>query len=253
MSNDFFQGRAFIVTGATSGIGFAIAKDLASLGAIIGIHHRRDLNEVQAEIDKIQSLSPKSISLQGDLQNPSVVSTLVESFVQQIGRIDGLVNNAGAIYEYGDFLSLSSEAWQNTFAVNTQSPFEWMRAVWPHFLAEGGGRIVNISSATVGYSGSLRSVHYVGAKAALEAISKVFAKDGVQHNILVNTLRLGLMDTPMHTRTPGYTRTHLEARAKIVPLGRMGTPEEAAHWVRQLLGENGAFMTGQTISLSGGD
>ena len=121
------------------------------------------------------------------------------------------------------------------------------------FLEQGGGKIVNISSATVGYNGSLRSVHYVGSKAALEAISKTFAKDGVKHNILVNVLRLGLMNTPMHTRTPGYTQKHLEARAKLVPLGRMGESEEAARWVRHLLGPDSDFMTGQIISLSGGD
>ena len=115
------------------------------------------------------------------------------------------------------------------------------------------GKIVNISSATVGYNGSLRSVHYVGSKAALEAISKTFAKDGVKHNILVNVLRLGLMNTPMHTRTPGYTQKHLEARAKLVPLGRMGESEEAARWVCHLLGPDSDFMTGQIISLSGGD
>ena len=249
----YFTNKVYIVTGATSGIGHAIALDLAEKGAIVGIHHHRSVEDVQDEIKAIQKYSPKSISLRADLRESGSVDPLVEHMTKIFGRIDGLVNNAGAIYDYGDFQTLSIEAWNQTFAVNTRAPFEWMRSVWPYFLEQGGGKIVNISSATVGYNGSLRSVHYVGSKAALEAISKTFAKDGVKHNILVNVLRLGLMNTPMHTRTPGYTQTHLEARAKLVPLGRMGESEEAACWVRHLLGPDSDFMTGQIISLSGGD
>lgn len=251
--NSFFQDKIYIITGATSGIGYAIAKDLANLGAIIGIHHHRSTLDVAPEIATIQAVSPLSISLQGDLRQTGVADKLVQLVVDKFGRVDGLVNNAGAIYDYGDFQTLSMEAWDQTFAVNARAPFEWMRAVWPYFIANQGGRVVNISSATVGYSGSLRSVHYVAAKAALEAISKTFAKDGVRENILVNVLRLGLMNTPMHTRTPGYTQQHLENRAKLVPIGRMGESTEAAAWVRHLLGPNAGFMTGQIISLSGGD
>ena len=251
--DSFFQNKKYIVTGATSGIGYAIAMDLAKYGAIIGIHHHRSLKEVHSQIQSIQELSPLSISLQGDLRISGMADKVVQTMIEQFGEADGLVNNAGAIYQYGDFQELSMEAWDWTFAVNARAPFEMIRALWPYFLEKKGGRVVNISSATVGYSGSLRSVHYVAAKAALEAISKTFAKDGVRDNILVNVLRLGLMNTPMHTRTPGYTPQHLESRAKLVPIGRMGEGVEAAAWVRYLLGPDAGFMTGQIIGLTGGD
>ena len=247
------EGKRILVTGATSGIGLAISTELARQGAVIGIHHRRESGQVSAEVASIQALSPDSTALRGDLAEPGTADRIMAAFTREHGGIDGLVNNAGAVYDYGDFLSLSREAWEKTLHVNATAPFELMRAAWPWMQKASYGRVVNISSAAVGYAGSLRSVHYVASKAALEAITRTFAKDGARHNILVNALRLGLMDTPMHTRTPGYTQAHLEARASIVPLGRMGRPEEAAAWVSQLLGAAGDFMTGQIISLSGGD
>ena len=247
------DSKRILVTGASSGIGFAIAKELASNGAIVGLHHRRPYEDVAAIIEEIQQISPASFSLQAELTEPNAGHHLIDEFVARVGGIDGLVNNAGAVYDYGDFLTLSRDSWDKTFALNVTAPFELMRGAWPFMEKAKYGRIVNISSGAVGYSGSLRSVHYVASKAALEAVGKTFAKDGVKHNILVNTIRLGLMDTPMHTRTPGYTRTHLEARAAIVPLGRMGKPEEAAVWVRNLLSAEGDFMTGQIFALAGGD
>jgi 3-oxoacyl-[acyl-carrier protein] reductase len=247
------EGKRILVTGATSGIGKAISLDLARNGATVGIHHRRESEAVASEIAEIQAISPKSVALRGDLTQPGVSEGLMADFTGMHGGIDGLVNNAGAVYDYGDFLALSREAWEKTLHLNATAPFELMRAAWPWMVKANYGRIVNISSAAVGYAGSLRSVHYVASKAALEALTRTFSKDGAKHNILVNALRLGLMDTPMHTRTPGYTQTHLDARASIVPLGRMGQPEEAAAWVRNLLGPDGDFMTGQIISLSGGD
>jgi 3-oxoacyl-[acyl-carrier protein] reductase len=248
-----FTGKCILVTGASGGIGSAIIQHLVHLGATVGIHYYRETEEVLNTIEIIQRTSPNSIALQADLTNWDESKDLVTRFVNHTGQIDGLVNNAGAIWAYGAFDSISEQDWDKTYAVNVRAAFETMTSAWEYFVAQNGGRVVNISSASVGYNGSLRSVHYISAKAALESVSKVFAKDGAKHNILVNVLRLGLMDTPMHFRTPGYTREHLDSRAEIVPLGRMGSPSEAAKWVAMLLGEDGSFMTGQIIGLTGGD
>lgn len=246
-------GSKILVTGATGGIGHAIAMYLAEQGAIVGIHHNRPFAAVKHLVEQVQQVSPSSVSLEADLTDWEQSKQLVHRFVDAVGSIDGLVNNAGAIWAYGDFTEWSESDWDNTYAVNVRAPFETMTAAWPYFTKQGAGRIVNISSASVGYNGSLRSVHYISAKAALESVSKVFAKDGAQLNILVNIVRLGLMNTPMHFRTPGYTKAHLDARASLVPLGRMGEPEEAARLVGYLLSEHADFITGQTIGITGGD
>lgn len=247
------EGQHVLVTGATGGIGYAIALRLARQGAIVGIHHNRPFAEVESEVEQIKSISPRSVSLQADLTSWTESQSLVHRFVESTGSIQALINNAGAIWAYGEFDALTEDDWDNTHAVNVRAPFETMTAAWGYFVKQGGGRIVNISSASVGYNGSLRSVHYISAKAALESVSKVFAKDGAKHNILVNIVRLGLMNTPMHFRTPGYTQEHLDARAKIVPLGRMGEPNEVADCIGYLLGQSGSFITGQTIGITGGD
>ena len=246
-------GKRILVTGATGGIGHAIAVHLAEQGAVVGIHHNRPFAAVKDLIRDVQILSPKSVALRADLTQWSDSKELVHRFVSEVGGIDGLVNNAGAIWAYGDFTELTESDWDNTYAVNVRAPFETMTAAWTYFTQQGGGRIVNVSSASVGYHGSLRSVHYISAKAALESTSNVFAKDGAKHNILVNIVRLGLMNTPMHLRTPGYTADHLKARANLVPIGRMGEPQEAARLVEYLLSSDVDFITGQTIGITGGD
>jgi len=246
-------GRRALVTGASTGIGLAIAWALVAAGACVGLHHRRPATEMTAVLDELRAGGGAVHPLQGDLTDPAVPARLVADFVALAGGLDLLVNNAGGVYGYTDFRDLSEADWNATFALNVTAPMLLTRSAWPHLQATGSGRVVNISTAAVGYAGSARSVHYVAAKAALEATTRTLAKAGAADGILVNAVRCGVIATDMHARIDGYDTARWQERLKLVPLGRAGTPEEVAEMVLFLLGPHGAFVTGQIVGVTGGE
>jgi 3-oxoacyl-[acyl-carrier protein] reductase len=247
------NGLRVIVTGASSGIGLAIAGKLAASGSIVGFHHRRPINELQDVLSASDKGPGKLIPLQGDLRVVAERDKLIPQFTEIAGGLDALINNAGAVKDYKDFRKLPISSWEETMHVNATAPFALCQAAWPHFEANGGGRIINISSAAVGYGGGASGVHYVAAKAALEAVTKSLSKAGAKENILVNTVRCGVIETPMHSRIKGYDEEKFKKRIDMIPIGRAGDPAEVAELVAFLISRHGAFITGEIISISGGD
>jgi NAD(P)-dependent dehydrogenase (short-subunit alcohol dehydrogenase family) len=164
-----------------------------------------------------------------------------------------LVNNAGSVIDYADFRELSLETWEKAFTLNTQVPFELGRHAWPHMASQGGGRIINISSISVKYAGSANSMHYAASKAAMESISNSFAKEGAIDNILSNTIRCGVIDTAMRKNVPNYTEKKFTERLKLIPLGKTGSPADVAALVLFLASDSASFITGDTITMAGGE
>lgn len=247
------EGLRVLVTGASSGIGLGIARKFAFGGAVVGLHHRRPQTDLRSDLSALKECDGKVIPLQADLLVASERDKLVERFVAAAGGIDALVNNAGAVKDYRHFRELPAAAWDETMAINATAPFALSQAAWPHFESNGSGRIINISSAAVGYGGGPNGVHYVAAKAALEGVSKALSKAGAAQNILVNTVRCGVIETPMHARIEGYDAAKYADRVTRIPVGRAGLPDEVADLVAFLVSAKGAFITGETISISGGD
>ncbi|CAA7614495.1 SDR family NAD(P)-dependent oxidoreductase [Magnetospirillum sp. SS-4] len=247
------RGKRVLVTGTASGIGAAIARAFGRQGCLVGLHYRGEPDRIHPVRADIEAAGGRTILLSADLGEPAQVSRMGQDFLAAAGGIDVLVNNAGGVEDYVDFLDMTEESWTRTMAVNAQAPLWLIRAVWPSMTAAKAGRIINISSAAVGYGGSARGIHYVAAKAALETMSKTLAKDGARHNILVNVVRPGLTDTGMHRKVAGYTDEQYAKRAALVPLGRAGRPEEVAAMVLHLASADGGFITGQIIAVSGGD
>lgn len=248
------RGQRFLVTGASTGIGLAIAQALLKHGAVVGVHHRRPWAEVAEQLaDLGEDLQANIIPLAGELTDSGVPERLIKSFASSAGGLDGLVNNAGGIYNYTDFRKLDYEDWEKTFSLNVSAPFLLIRAAWPYLINSKRGRIVNISTAAVGYGAGPESIHYAASKAALDNLTVSFAKAGAAHDILVNSIRPGVIDTKMRDRITGYDEGKWRKRVDKIPLGHAGRPSDISNIVVYLLSDEGGFVTGQIITVSGGD
>ena len=248
------KGKKILITGASGGLGSVMAHVFASYDACIGLHYCHDQKRallLQKEISK--KTSAKIELFKGDLLEQKVRTNLVVDFVKVFGKIDILINNAGAVGEYKDFFELSEETWDETFALNVKAPFYLMGSAFEYMKKSDGGRIINISSVNVKYGGSSKSLHYIASKAALESLHRGLVREGAKYNILINAIRCGLIDTPMRTRISGYSKKNFQKRMRLVPLQRAGSPLDIARMALFLASESGNFITGEIFTVAGGD
>jgi len=244
------KGKRILVTGASSGIGASTAEFLGGYGALVGVHYRSNREGAIDVVNKIGKQQGEAELFQGDLLNASSREKLIDSFVNAFGRIDVLVNNAGGVYGAKNFVEMDEDAWDNTFTLNVKAPFFLARKAFALMRQQGGGKIINISSISVKYGGSPETMHYGAAKAALESVTTGLARAGAQYNILVNSIRGGLVDTPFHEK---IGRVDLENRIKLIPLKRAGQPIDIARMVLFLASSAGDYITGETFTIAGGD
>lgn len=253
MSLPSLAGRRLLVTGAGTGIGRATALTLGRNGAFVGVHYRSSESGAHETAALIAQSGGQAVALRADLLQEAECASLIASFQDSCGGIDGLINNAGGISDYKAFTELERSAWDEAVGLNATAPWLLVRAAWPSMAAQGFGRIVNVSTAAVRYGSSPKSVHYVAAKAALEAMTVSLAKEGAKCGILVNAVRCGLIETDMRFGIDGYTEEQYRVRASQVPLGRAGRAEEPAALIAYLASDAGSFITGQVMTVAGGD
>lgn len=246
------KGKRILITGASGGIGSATAQVFALYGARIGLHYNKNLGLAEQLLESIRDKSD-SFLFQADLLNAGSAKHLMREFVTKFGGIDVLINNAGAVYDYKHFSKLSEKSIMDTFALNVMAPFYLACEAFQHMQSNGGGKIINISSVNVKYGGSAKSLHYCAAKAALESLSRGFAREGAEYNILVNSIRCGFIDTSMRTRVDGYGEENAKKRMSLIPLKRMGKPEDIAHMALYLASNAGNYITNEIITVAGGD
>jgi 3-oxoacyl-[acyl-carrier protein] reductase len=244
------HGKRIAVTGASSGIGAAIARLLADSGAIVVIHYHQRTKEAREIVDQIRASGGIAELVKANLMDSTERDTLIPAMIDQLGGLDGFVNNAGGPQGRNPFPEIMQEDWDQTFALNVEAPFFLTQRAFSHMRSHGGGRIVNISSIGVKYGGSPRTIHYAMAKSALETLTAGLAKLGAAHNILVNTVRAGMIDTPFWDDKPNE---EIEARIRLIPLGRIGRSQEVAAMVCFLLSPSASYISGQTIAVSGGE
>ena len=243
-------GKRILVTGASSGIGAAMAELLAAEGAVVGVHYHRKKTDAITHIEKIRASGGKAEGFEADLLNREARARLVPEAIERLGGLDGLVNNAGAVIGTVPFTELNEMDWGQTFLLNAESPFFLSQAAFRHMQKTGGGKILNISSVGVKFGGSPFTLHYSAAKMALEGVTMGLAKAGAAHRILVNAIRPGVVETPFHS---GKSQQEWEARVQLIPLKRPGVPMDIARMVLFLLSPAGDFITGQIIAVSGGE
>lgn len=241
------KSGAVLITGASSGIGTAIARELLKDGYSLALHVFKNKDALSNEFGHLENVKIYT----ADLTDMKQLNNMVNSVVKDMGNIYGLVNNAGEIFGAATAENITEEAWDATFALNAKAPYFLFQSLWKHFEPDGA-RVVNISSISPKYGGSPTTMHYAASKGALEVITRGLAKWGAPKGILVNAIQPGLIDTSIHDRI-GRSKDYLEERIKKIPLGRIGKPEEIAYMTAFLLSPKAAFITGQVLGVTGGD
>jgi len=234
-------GRIALVTGASRGIGAAIAVALADAGAAVAINYRERAADAETVAGLIAAKGRRAVPIAADVSNSEAVAAMIRTVTEEIGAPDILVNNAGIALIRG-LDDLTEADFDQTIAVNLKSAFLCTRAVLPHMRAQSWGRIVNISSGAARGAGGV-GVHYNASKAGMEGLTRGYAARLVKQGITVNAVAPSLIETDM-------VRSGVAASPARIPLGRFGTAEEVAQIVLMLIGS--AYMTGQTVALSGG-
>jgi 3-oxoacyl-[acyl-carrier protein] reductase len=234
------NGRTALVTGASRGIGAAIAMALAEAGAAVAVNYRERADEADSVVVKIMQTGGRAIAVAADVSQAAAVAAMVDRVASGLGPIDILINNAGIAPVRG-IEDLSEDEFDRTIAVNLKSAFLCTQAVLPAMRARQWGRIVNISSGAARGAGAI-GVHYNASKAGMEGLTRGYAARLVKEGITVNAVSPSLIETDMMRGRSDLART--------IPLGRMGRPDEVAQAVLMVLG-NG-YMTGQAIFLNGG-
>lgn len=253
MTVDFgFSGKVVMVTGASSGLGRAIADAFASEGVgALALHYHLSRDGVDAAVAHAQSLGVTAAAFGADLSVPGEAERLVGAVQAAFGRLDVLVNNAGAMVQRSLVSEATNELFDKITALNYRSVFEMCRAAIPRLKASGGGAIVNISSSAARNGGAGGSVLYAGAKGALSTFSRGLAAELARENIRVNVVGPGLFDTPFHAEMT--SREQLARIETTIPMGRAGRPEECAGPVLFLSSDRlASYITGQSLEVNGG-
>lgn len=236
-----FTSRTALVTGASRGIGKAIAIALAEAGANVAVNYRERKTEAEETVAIIEALGRKAAAFQADVSNAKAVADLIQRIEAALGPIDILVNNAGVALRRS-LDELNEEDFDRTIATNLKSAFLCTHAVFAGMRERGWGRIVNISSGAARAAGVV-GAHYNASKAGMEGLTRGYAARLAKDGVTVNAVAPSLIDTEM-------TGPHRSENAGRIPVGRLGTGEEVAAVVVMVAAN--AYMTGQTVQVNGG-
>jgi 3-oxoacyl-[acyl-carrier protein] reductase len=239
------NGRVALVTGASRGIGRAIAVRLAAEGASVMAAARGD--HAQAVADEIVAAGGQAAAVTVDVTDTASVEAAVAATIARFGRIDILVNNAGITRDQL-MLRMKREDWDAVLATNLTAAYTCAQAVLKPMVKQRSGRIVNISSV-VGQSGNAGQANYAASKAGLIGFTKALALEIASRGITVNAVAPGLVDTDMTRAIAGAAHAEWEAR---IPLKRLGTPDDIAHAVLFLASDEASYITGHVLAVNGG-
>ena len=240
------DGQVAVVTGASRGIGKACALELARHGADIVVNYLANAEAAEASRAEIEALGVKAIVVQADVSDAEQAQRLIDSAVEQLGKVDILVNNAG-INRDRTVARLSVEEWDEVISTNLSGMFYCTKAVVGGMRERNYGRIINMSSV-IGQMGNVGQANYGAAKAGMVGFTKTAAKELARNNITVNAVCPGFIATDMVNALSEEIQDNLKSQ---IPLGRFGEPEEVAAVVRFLCTEGGWF-TGAELSPNGG-
>lgn len=251
LKDKLLTGKVAIVTGASRGIGAAIARELGAYGSrlVLNYAHNAQLAEDLArEIQEVDLPEQPGavIAIQADIRDKDEATRLMTEVWERFGRIDILVNNAGVTHDH-TFKKMTVDEWEDVIATDLNGVFYCTHAAMPYLLEHEGGKVINIGSA-IGLSGNIGQANYAAAKAGLIGLTKSLALEWARHNVTVNCVAPGYTETDMLAKVAPEMQEKIFQR---IPLHRFATAEEVANLVRYLCTE-GDYITGQVISINGG-
>jgi len=246
-----FNGKVAMVTGGATGIGAACVRQLAAEGAKVACCYNKSAAGAEALAEELtgkgQDVFAVRIDVTDSAQIKQGIAAIVAHFEQPIGI---LVNNAGDIIEAAPADEMDEELWKLVISINLTGVFLCAKYVIPGMKQLGEGRIINMGSISARTGGGAGASHYVASKGGVEALSRALANELAEYNITVNTVAPGVIYTPIHERH--NTPESLEQLRQIIPLQRIGDPEEVAAAVTFLASDDAKYITGENIAVNGG-
>ncbi|MDP4146576.1 MAG: 3-oxoacyl-[acyl-carrier-protein] reductase [Bacillota bacterium] len=241
------KGKTAVVTGASRGIGRAIALKFAELGANIVLNYRNSAAAVEEVMQEIEAKGAKVVAVQGDISDFEDAEKVIKAAVENFGSLDILVNNAG-ITKDGLLMRMKEEDFDSVININLKGAFNCIRHASPIMLKQKSGRIINISSV-VGLTGNAGQLNYASAKAGILGMTKSAARELGSRGITVNAIAPGFIQTDM---TEVLSDKVKESTLNSIPLKKMGAPEDVANAVAFIASDMAAYITGQVLNVDGG-
>jgi 3-oxoacyl-[acyl-carrier protein] reductase len=244
------RGKRALVTGSSTGIGAAVAKELARQGAAVAVHGNKNADAAREIAAAIVAGGGKAAVVLGDVGDSAICARLVDEAVTALGGLDILINNAGSLIQRVTNAAFDDAVFDQVYNLNVRSVLAMTKAAYPHLKASGAASVINTGSISGRMGGYAGSTVYASAKAAVHSVTRNAAREFAPDNIRVNTVAPGFIVTAFHTATPQATR---ELIASQIPLGRLGTVEECVG-AYLFLSSNAmsGYITGQIIDVNGG-
>ncbi|MBW9336052.1 glucose 1-dehydrogenase [Herbaspirillum sp. RU 5E] len=244
-------GKVVFISGASTGIGAAAARAFAARGAHVVVHYNSSKEEAEAVAAEVRAAGSKAVTIGADVRDTTAINAAITKAVEQMGRIDVLINNAGALVKRAPLETVTDELFDEIININARSVVAFTRAVIPVMRGQGGGNIINVTSVAARHGGGPGALIYAASKGFVSTITRGMAKELLADKIRVNAVAPGVIMTPFQERFT--TPEQLEGFRKTIPMGRIGEPDECSGAFLYLASDQmSGYVTGQIIDVNGG-